>query len=196
MTNITETAFSRLEFDRRLLNPLLKAPTHKPGRFGFRGGLALKFAPQLADEARPPELAADQVMATAEQGSNTLSFFAAYLLSFGSLEQLAEVLGDSIGPDEKYFVFCNNIDLSSRYQVRLGQGSFYIYPLDESIVYNERLDLLYLEKGDLKRLDTAGKLDKIADKAAGFATAFEEISYETGLERMGPVSNPYENRPV
>ena len=196
MTNITETAFSRLEFDRRLLNPLLKAPTHKSGRFGFRGALALKFAAQSADEARPPELAADQVMATAEQGADTLSFFAGYLLSFGSLALLADVLGDSIGPDGKYFVFCANIDLSSRYRVRIGNGSFYICPLDEATVYNELLDLLFLEKGDLKRLDIAGKLDRIADRAAGFTTNFEEISYETGLERMGPVRNPYENRPV
>jgi hypothetical protein len=56
--------------------------------------------------------------------------------------------------------------------------------------------VLYLEKGDLKKLDTAGKTDAIADKAAGFSASFPKISFEEGLATMGPVRNLYENRPV
>jgi hypothetical protein len=51
---IDDTAFARLDTEGRLLNPLLKGPTSKFGRVGFRGELALRFAPKLADEARPP----------------------------------------------------------------------------------------------------------------------------------------------
>lgn len=96
MTNIADTAFARLEAEGRLVNPVLKAPTHKSGRYGFRGEFALKFAPKLADEARPPELTADQVMAVAEEGNPTIPFFACYLHSFEYLKPLADVLGGAL----------------------------------------------------------------------------------------------------
>ena len=196
MTKIADTAFARLEAEKRLVNPVLKAPTKKAGRFGFRGELALKFAPKLADEARPPLLTADQVMAIAEEGNATIPFLACYLHSFEYLKPLAEVLGDTLSPSGKYFCYCNNIDLSKRYQVSLNGASFYILPIDEAGVYNELLELLYLEKNELKRLDTASKLDKVADTALKFSDKFPDLTYEDGLKLMGPVRNQNENRPV
>jgi len=196
MTKIADTAFARLEAEGRLANPVHKAPTKKAGRFGFRGELALKFAPKLADEARPPELTADQVMAIAEGGSSTIPFLACYLHSFEYLKPLAEVLGETLSPTGKYFCYCNNIDLLKRYQVPYNGAVFYVLPIDEAGVYNELLELLYLEKNDLKKLDTAAKLDKVADTALKFSDKFPELSYEEGLKLMGPVRNQNENRPV
>ncbi len=196
MTKITDTAFARLEAEGRLVNPVHKAPTHKAGRFGFRGELALKFAPKFADEARPPELTADQVMAIAEEGNPTIPFLACYLHSFEYLKLLAGVLGDTLSATGKYFCYCNNIDLLKRYQVELNGASFYVLPIDEAGVYNELLELLYLEKNDLKKFDTAKKLDAVADMALTFSERFPPLSYEEGLKLMGPVRNANENRPV
>ena len=56
--------------------------------------------------------------------------------------------------------------------------------------------MLYLEKGDLKKLDTAGKTDRVADAALKFDITFDTITYDEGLKLMGPVRNPNENRPV
>lgn len=196
MTSIADTAFARLEAEGRLLNAILKGPTHHPGRFGFRGELALRFAHHIADEARPPELAVDQVLAVAAAGRPTIPFFAAYLLSFEYLKPLAEVLGDTLSPDGKYFAWCNNIDLLAKYRVRMGNATFFVLPIDEAGVYNEMLELLYLDRGDLKKLDTAGKQDVLADAAMRFDADYPEISYEEGLKLMGPVRNPNENRPV
>lgn len=193
---IADTAFARLEKEGRLLNPLLKGPTNKPGRVGFRGELALRFAPKLADEARPPELLCGQAMAVARVGEKQLPFFAGYLLSFEYLKDVAEVLGDALSAGGKYFLFCNNIDLSRKYQVPYKGAMFYVLPIDESTVYNELLDLFYLEKNDLKKKDTAGKLDVVADAALKFDITFDNISYSEGLALMGPVRNPNENRPV
>ena len=195
-TPIADTALAHLEAEGRLLNPLLKAPMSKPGRFGFRGELALRFAPKLADEARPPELLCAQAMAIANVGEKHLPFFAGYLLSFGYLKDVAEVLGESLSAGGKYFLFCNNIDLSKKYQVPYKGAMFYVLPIDESTVYNELLDLFYLEKNDLKKKDTAGKLDAVADAALKFNITFDTITYAEGLELMGPVRNPNENRPV
>src|SRR3990172_7170069 len=132
MTHIANTAFNRLEAEGRMLNPVLKAPTRKPGRFGFRGELALKFAPKLADQARPPELSADQVMAIAEEGAPEIAFLAAYLHSFAYIKPLAEVLSGLISPRGKYFLFCNNIDLLTKYRVPYDGNTFYVLPIDEA----------------------------------------------------------------
>ena len=195
-SGLAATAFARLESEGRLLNPVLKAATKKPGRIGFRGELALRFAPKMADEARPPELTCDQVIAVAQEGSDKLPFFAGYLLNFAHLKDVAEVLGNTLSAGGKYFLFCNNIDLSKKYQVALGGAVFYVLPIDESTVYNELLELLYLERTELKKLDTAGKTDRVADAALKFNTSFETITYAQGLALMGPVRNPNENRPV
>jgi len=193
---LMDTAFARLEAEGRLLNPVLKGPTKKPGRFGFRGELALRFAPKLADEARPPELTCDQVIAVAEVGNPKLPFFAGYLLNFAHLKEVAAVLGEALSAGGKYFVFCNNIDLSKRYQVPLNGALFYLLPIDEATVYNELLELLYLEKSELKKLDTAGKTDAVANAALKFDVTFDTLTYDEGLTLMGPVRNPNENRPV
>ncbi len=196
MTNIMDTAFAKLEQEKRLLNPVLKGPTERPRRFGFRGELALIFAKQLADEKRPPELSADQVIAIAEEGEPTIPFLACYLLSFESLKALAEILKGLLAPSGKYFVFCNNIDLMSKYEVVIDDVTFHVLPIDEATVYNELLELLYLDKGSLKRASTAGKTDAVADAALRFEDKFDAISFAQGVERMGPVRNRNENRPV
>lgn len=196
MTTIAESAFARLDSEGRLLNSLLKGPTHKPGRVGFRGDLALQFAALFADEKRPPKISSDQVIAAAQNGESNLMFFAGFLLSFEYVKLLAEALGDAIAPQGKYFLFCDNIDLSERYQMSYAGGNFYVLPIDESTVYNEILQLLYLDKNDLKKRDIAGKTDAIVDAAMNFRDTFPAITYEEGLTRMGPVRNLYENRPV
>jgi hypothetical protein len=194
---LESTAFARLQAEGRLLNPVLKGPTHEEaGRIGFRGELALRFATKMADEARPPELTCDQVIAVAQAGNPKLPFFAGYLLSFEHLKDVADTLGDTLSAGGKYFLFCNNIDLSKKYQVALNGALFYVLPIDESTVYNELLDLLYLEKTALKKLDTAGKTDRVADAALKFDITFDTITYAEGLALMGPVRNPNENRPV
>jgi hypothetical protein len=196
MTTIDQTALGHLEAEGRLLNSVLKGPTKKAGRIGFRGDIALKFQAKMADEARPPEIAAEQVIAAANAGEPHIAFLAGFLLSFEYLHLVAEALGDLLSPAGKYIFYVDNIDISKKYVCEYGGATFYILPIDEATVYNEVLELLYLEKTELKKLDTAGKTDAIADKAASFSAGYAKISYEEGLKLMGPVRNPYENRPV
>lgn len=196
MFDIQSSAFNKLENEGRLLNAVLKSPTHKTGRFGFRGDFALKFAPNFADEKRPPEITAEQVLAVAEEGKPALPFISAYLHSFEYLKMLVDVLGDTLEPNGKYFMFCNNIDLLAKFEVKLGNATFYVLPIDEATVYNETLELLGIERNDLKKLDTGAKLDAIYDQAKNFKASYQAITFEEGLQVMKPVRNKNENRPV
>ncbi len=195
MPQLVETRLTSLEAEGRLLNAMVhEASPTLAGRALFRGDLAVKFATTTEREKRPPELKVEQVLLTAEGA--TFPFLAAYMLSFASLLPLAELLGEALTSDGKYFAFCNNIDLSARYQVPMGNVTFYVLPLDESSVFNELVELLKLDKDRLKKASPVGKLEVIAAAAAKFSKSYERISYERGLELMGPVRDPGENRPV
>ncbi len=58
------------------------------------------------------------------------------------------------------------------------------------------MDLAGVDKNDIKKLDTAGKLDYLLDVAKDLDGSYAEISYEEGLAKMEPVKNRNENRPV
>lgn len=195
MSNILDTALGSLETDDRLLSPVFKGETAVAGTYGFRGALALKFAEKLSDEARPPEIKFDQVMTIAKAGESQLPFLAGFALSLGHLELLCEVLGEKLSPEGKYFFFAGNLDISKRYQITFNGIPFWVLPLDEATVYNELLELFYIEKSELKKLDTPGKLMAVAEAAARFSESFPELSYEEGIKIMGPIKIP-ENRPV
>jgi hypothetical protein len=181
-----------LEEQKRLLSPVYKGALKKADE-GFRGEIALKFATQLADEARPPEIAATQTMFAATGGK--FDFIACELDSLGHLENLRTVLGDLLKPEGQYFIFAGNLDISKKYTITLDSIPFNVLPLDEATVYNELLDLIGLERNDLKKLDTAAKLDKIFEAAVKFKGKFPVLSFEQGVKEMGPIRIP-DNRPV
>ncbi|RZI42968.1 hypothetical protein EGT07_08900 [Herbaspirillum sp. HC18] len=195
MTSITETPLAELDAEGRLLSPVFKGPLAKPGHFGFRGEIALKFPHMIADEKRPPEVKLDQVMTVSAAGAPTIPFLAGFATSLEHLKLLCEILGEKLSPEGKYFFFAGNLDISKRYQIAYGGATFWVLPLDEATVYNELLELFRIERGDLKKLDTAGKLSAVADGAAHYAAKFPEISFEEGLKIMGPIKIK-ENRPV
>ncbi len=196
MTTIETTALNRLNEEHRLLNAVLKTPTTIPGRFGFRGDIALKFQVQFADEKRPPEYSIEQVFTVADEGEPTLPMLAGYLHSFAYLKDAAEVLDGLLSPTGTYFMFCNNIDLLAKYRVTMGEITFFVLPCDESTVWKELQDLLSIDKNDIKKLSVAGKLDYLVEAALGLDAKYEQISFEQGLARMEPVKNRNENRPV
>lgn len=195
MTTIETTPLALLESDHRLMSPVYKGPIGKTGRFGFRGELALKFAQQYSDEARPPEIKVDQVMTAADAGGGTIPFFAGFVASLAYLELLCDVLGDRLDANGRYFLFAGNIDIAKRYRIAFGGATWYVLPLDEATVYNVLLELFRIERGDLKKVDTAGKLAAVADVAQRFSATWPEISLAEGLALMGPIK-VRENRPV
>ena len=189
---MSTSVLAALDQQKRLLSPVYKGVLKKADE-GFRGEIALKFATQLADEARPPEIAAFQTMFSITGGK--FDFIACELESLAYLENLRTVLGDYLKPEGQYFAFAGNVDISKKYAITLDGIPFNVLPLDEATVYNELLDLIGLERNDLKKLDTAAKLDKIKEAAVKYKGKFPAITFEQGKQEMGPIRIP-ENRPV
>ncbi len=196
MTSIAETPLGRLDQEGRLLNAVLKQETKVPGRFGFRGDIALEFQEQFADEKRPPETVMEQVITFADKDGTTIPVMAGYLQNFAFAEQVAKVLDGLLSPDGKYFLFCNNIDLLAKYRLEINGIAFFVLPCDESTVWKEMLELMDIDKNDIKKFDTAGKTDAVLDAAKAFSADYEVIDLAKGLSVMEPVKNRNENRPV
>jgi hypothetical protein len=175
MTSIESTAFGSLEAEGRLLKPSHKAATHHAGRFGFRGEIAITLDPLVVLGA---------VIAAAEEGETAMSFFAGSLASYKQLPELVESLGASVKPEGKYFVYVSDLDRASRYQISFGGVPLYVLPIDDTSVYNELIELFYLDKPKMKKYDTAEKIDSIVDGGTKYDTSYEVISFEEGLKRL------------
>jgi hypothetical protein len=195
--SIDKTLFAPLDAEGRLTHAIIKEEI-SPGRFGFRGELALKFSPKLSDEARPPELSIWQVFSSAREGAPGFEMFMCYLLSFEWLKIMLETpeTGKLFVPGGKYFLYTNNQDLLAKFKFPYGDVMFYGLAIGEATAYNEFLELLFIDKNDIKKLNTAGKMDYIIEEAMKFDSDWETITIEEGLKRMGPVRNPNEGRPV
>jgi hypothetical protein len=196
MTTLEKTPLARLDKEGRLLNAVIKGPTTKSGRFGFRGDIALKFQAQVADEKRPPDFSLEQVLTIVQEGETTIPIIVGYIHSFAYLQTLTQVLGDLLSPNGTYVLFCNNIDLLAKYNVTVNGITFHVLPCDESSVWKETLELTSIDKNDVKKLDAVGKLDYVLDRVLGLKALYEPITLEQGLERMEPVKNRNANRPV
>jgi hypothetical protein len=172
-TSTASPAFQRLEIEGRLLKPTLNGPTHAPGRHGFRGDIALTFDPPAALES---------AFAVADGDAPTLSFLAGSLPTMRLLPALAAALGGNVKTGGKYFIYVADLERASRYQIEL-EGSYYVLPIDDTSVYNELIDYLYLDKTRMKKMDTAEKVDAIADGGLKYSQKYESISYEEVLKR-------------
>lgn len=194
---LADTAFGKLDAEERLLNAVLKEPVPKPGHFGFRGDIALAFQEQFADEKRPPEYSIEQVLAVADAATGKIPVLAGYLHSFAYLKDVGAVLGDLLTPAGTYVFFVNNLDFLKKYRVALtADVTAYVLPLDESTVWKETLELVDIDKNDVKKLGGPAKLQLVMDKLAAFSAAYPEITYDEGVATMEPVRNRNENRPV
>ncbi len=187
------TIIEKLEQEKKLLSPVFSGRTGNTDTFGFRGNLVLKEAAKFADEARPPEIMADQVILWAD--SEKIRFMGCHVDSLAHLELIVEMLQPYLDVSGKYFVFAGNIDISEKYHIDLGGVGFHILPLDEATVWNELLEYLNLDRGDIKRLDSGEKIEAVANAASNFSGKFKHVTFAEGLTVMGPVRIP-ENRPV
>jgi len=175
MTSIETTAFQRLEAEGRLAKSTHKGSTNDSGRFGFRGEIAITLDPPSNLEA---------AFAAAETGDPALCFLAGSLKSYKQLPALVEAVGASLKPEGKYFIYVGDLDGSSRYLISFDGVPLYVLPIDDTSVYNELIDFLYLDKTKMKKFDTGQKLDAIVEGAVKYDQAYEAISYEEGLSRL------------
>jgi hypothetical protein len=176
MTAITDTPFGKLEAEGRLLKPQLKADTHVTDRFGYRGDIAYDG----------PEVFIKEVFAVSEAGKPAIGFLAGQIKEFGTLPKLVESFGPAFNAEGKYFFYVPDIPRGTRWYIPFGEVKVFIIFIDDTSVYNELIDMFYVDKIKLKKYDTSAKLDSLSDVGLKYAsvTDYQEISFEEGLKRQ------------
>jgi len=144
------------------------------GSAGYRGSLVIIEGKVLsANKQLPPKATAKQVIAIAD---DTLSFFAAELVTMDDFEPMIEKYKEFFTPDTVSYLFI--IDLDKPVTLEYEGLTFVCIPLDESSVWNELLDIADLEKSELKRMSTEEKTQTLVDEVKNSTTNYEKVDLE------------------
>jgi hypothetical protein len=130
------------------------------GKEVFRGDLVIELGDmhESSQTRNPPKKVFEQAVLLAEGGK--ITFFAGYLVDIALLEDLAARFGGDFADDISVIVYCFNIDAPM--QVEAGGTTYTVLPMTSGLVWNELLDLLYLEKSDLKGQSPEEKVETMA----------------------------------
>jgi hypothetical protein len=175
MTAIGDTPFAKLDAEGRLLNPALKADTHVAGRFGYRGDISYDG----------PETILKEVFAVSESGKTAIGFLAGQIKKYETLPKLIETFGAAFDGNGKYFFYISDLKQGDRFYIKFGDVKIFAISIDDTSVYNELIDMFYVDKVKLKKFDTSAKLDALADVGLKYSSveAYAETSYEEGLKQ-------------
>ena len=150
--------------------------------FGYRGALIIQEGKKLSEtKIMPPKAQAKQVIMISE--NEKIKFFACELETFGYFEEFFEKYKDFFDAESVNLLYVIDLDANGVFEY---QGiKFSAFMLDESSVWNEVLDYLSLEKGELKKLSNEEKLEKIYDELATMSIESVDKTYDEMKALMG-----------
>jgi len=156
--------------------------TSEKGITAYRGDLVLiegSFREGSTTDRKPPELLLKQTAILANEDK--------FIFVNGLFEELAHVqlfvekYRDALSPDTLTLFYVENI--AKPMQVVLEGVLFKFLPYKEGMVWNETLELLYIEKADLKGQSAEDKVLTVYDAAKGFSTKTETIELAEALTK-------------
>jgi hypothetical protein len=176
MTDVSATPFAALDANGSLLKPQLKADTEVAGRFGYRGDIAYDG----------PETFIKEVFAVSEEGKPAISFLAGSIKELQSIPKIVEHFGPSLDTNGKYMLYVSDAPRGARWYIPVNGIPFFIVFIDDTSVYNELIDIFYVDKVKLKKYSTTQKLDALADVGVKFDKIedYEAITWEEALKRQ------------
>ena len=156
--------------------------TSTQGISAYRGDLVLiqgAFREGSTTDRKPPELLLHQTAILADSDK--------FIFVNGLFNELQHVLvfvdqyKDALTPDTVTLFYVENI--ASKMLIEIAGVTFKFLPYKEGMVWNETLDLLYIEKADLKGQSAEDKVITMFEAAKGFSTKTDPISLEEALTK-------------
>lgn len=132
-----------------------------PNRFAFRGDLVIELGDmhESSQTRNPPKKALEQAVMLVE--GDKIAFLGGYLADIANLEPLVEKFQSDFAGDICLVVFCFNID--APLQVDCAGVTIAVFPMESGLVWNELMDLFYVEKSDIKGQSPEEKVGTLAD---------------------------------
>ena len=159
--------------------------TLSDGLNGYRGALIIEEGKQISpDRKLPPKIQAKQVIMISDESE--IKFFTCELDSFNDFAPLFEKYKAYFSANGLNVLYITDLDGNGMFTY---EGvKFTAFMLDESSVWNELLELADLEKGDMKKLSPAEKIEKVYEELLENDVEEASKTYEEMLELIGESS--------
>ena len=156
--------------------------TREAGISAYRGDLVLiqgAFRDGSTTDRKPPELLLKQAAILADD--QKFIFVSGLFDELAYVETFLEKYKPLLSPETLTLFFVENID--SNMQVVLDGITFKFVPYKEGMIWNETLELVYLEKADLKGQSAEDKVLTVYEAAKSFSTKTDTIPFEEALSK-------------
>ena len=163
--------------------------------WAYRGDLVLvpgALREGSETDRKPPELLLYQTAILAD--SDKFIFVNGLFHQLQHVPMFIEKYGYALTPDTVTLFFVENIAV--KMQVVLNGITFRFFPYKEGMVWNETLDLLYIEKADLKGQSAEDKVVTLYDAAKSFSLKAETIAFDDALGQTFTVEKDLASGPV
>lgn len=151
------------------------------GQQAYRGDLALVLG-EVADASGrrlPPTATVRQAVLLSS--ADKLLLAAGFLDDLAKLQFFEERYAGDFAADVKLLFFVANIN--KPLVVSLQGATASLVPLDDGMVWNELLEVLHLEKDDLKGQSAADKVTTVLGAFAGYKPKGDVVSFAEALTR-------------
>jgi hypothetical protein len=155
------------------------------GLMGYRGAMIVEEGKQISpDRKLPPKIQAKQVILVTDE---KIKFLTCELESFNDFKPMFEKFGSFFTPEGKYVLYVTDLDGNGTFEY---EGiTFTAISLDESSVWNEILELVDLEKSDMKRLKKQEeKIEAVYDEVLDADLDEGTKTFDEMLELVGESS--------
>lgn len=169
--------------------------TGAKGKYAFRGDLVLEEG-ELKEgserDRKPPRFLIHQAVILADD--DKFLFVSGLLNELDKLAMFVDKYKEALSTETFCLLFVENIEENMTLQF---EGlSFQLIPYSEGLIWNELLELLYLEKSDLKGQSAEDKVITVFDAAKGLKSAGDTLSYEAALGKTVEVVKEMASGPV
>lgn len=169
--------------------------TSKPGVTAYRGDFVLiqgAFREGSTTDRKPPELLLYQAAILAD--SEKFIFINGLFHELQHVPIFIEKYKAALSPGTLTLFFVENIN--EKMQILIDGITFKFLPYKEGMVWNETLELLYIEKADLKGQSAEDKVVTMYEAAKSFSTKTETISFADALTKTFEVKKDLALGPV
>lgn len=151
----------------------------KTGQYAFRGDLIVKLGEfnEVANKRNPPEAVIKEAVILADDTSLLM-----VVGNFSNILELPEFISrftPDLAADCKPLFYVDN--LKESVVVDVDGQQYTLIPLPSGMVWNELLDLCYLDKHDLKGQSTEDKVVTVYKALQGYQPKFKTITLDEAI---------------
>jgi hypothetical protein len=158
----------------------------------FRGDLVLIQGVLHDGVHMPPQLLLHQAAALADE--NKFLFVNGMFSELAHVTTFIEHYKSALTPDTILLMFVENI--AEKMLIQIDGLTFKFVPYRDGMVWNETLEILYIEKSDLKGQSAEDKVVTVYEAAKDFTTKTGSIAFEEALTKTIFVKKELHSGPV